>query len=66
VGTVDHIAAEHKQAGCILPAVEHCKPQACAQTLPGTCPSDMTAYTPSAQSPLGVSPSYPSHRTSPA
>nr|GEY36908.1 hypothetical protein [Tanacetum cinerariifolium] len=50
VGTADntdHTAAEHNQAGCRLPAVERCKPQPCAQTLPDTCPSDMTVYTPS-------------------
>ncbi|GJU64057.1 hypothetical protein Tco_1245892 [Tanacetum coccineum] len=48
VGTADntdHTVAEHNQVGCKLPAVEHCKPQPYAQTLPGTCPSDMTAYT---------------------
>ncbi|GKD56428.1 hypothetical protein Tco_1289815 [Tanacetum coccineum] len=48
VGTADntdHIAAEHNQVGCRLPAVEHCKPHPYAQTLTGTCPSDMTAYT---------------------
>ncbi|GJX48994.1 ribonuclease H-like domain-containing protein [Tanacetum coccineum] len=48
VGTadnIDHIAAEHNQVGCRLPAVEHCKPHPYAQTLTGTCPSDMTAYT---------------------
>ncbi|GJU70574.1 hypothetical protein Tco_1256833 [Tanacetum coccineum] len=68
VGTIDstgHIVAEHDQLCCRLPAVEHYKPQPCARTLPGTCPSDMTAYTPSALSPLGISPSYPSYHTSP-
>ncbi|GJY93031.1 hypothetical protein Tco_0508813 [Tanacetum coccineum] len=44
---IDHTAAEHNQVGYMLPAVEHCKPLPCAQTLPVTCPSDMTAYTPS-------------------
>ncbi|GKG18464.1 hypothetical protein Tco_0372762, partial [Tanacetum coccineum] len=46
VGTADntdHTVAEHNQVGYTLPAVERCKPQPCAQTLPGTCPSDMTA-----------------------
>ncbi|GKC83794.1 hypothetical protein Tco_1139511, partial [Tanacetum coccineum] len=69
VGTADntdHIAAEHNQVGCRLPIVEHCKPQPCAQTLPSTCPSDMTTYTPSALSPLGISPSYPSYYIIPA
>ncbi|GKF19789.1 hypothetical protein Tco_0068427 [Tanacetum coccineum] len=68
VGTADntgHTTAEHNQVGCRLSAVEHCKPQPYAQTLPGTCPSDMTAYTPSALLPLGVSPSYPSYHISP-
>nr|GEZ14110.1 hypothetical protein [Tanacetum cinerariifolium] len=56
VGEVDtadstgHTAAEHSQAGCRLLAVEHCKPQSYAQTLHGTCPSGMTAYTPYALS----------------
>ncbi|GJZ40311.1 hypothetical protein Tco_0586874, partial [Tanacetum coccineum] len=48
VGTTDntdHIVAKHNQVGCRLPVVEHYKPQSYAQTLPGTCPSDMTAYT---------------------
>ncbi|GJS83210.1 hypothetical protein Tco_0749751 [Tanacetum coccineum] len=69
VGTADntgHTTAEHNQVGCRLPAVEHIKPQPYAQTLPGTCPSDMTAYTPSTLSPLSVSPSYPSYHTNPA
>nr|GEU44857.1 hypothetical protein [Tanacetum cinerariifolium] len=62
VDTADNIAhtvVEHTQVGYRLPAVEHYKLQSCAQTLPSTCPSDMTVYTPSALSPLGVSPSYP-------
>ncbi|GKA17645.1 hypothetical protein Tco_0697482 [Tanacetum coccineum] len=61
VGTADnigHTMAEHTQVGCRLPAVEHYKPQPCARTLPDTCPSDMIADTPSALSPLGISPSY--------
>ncbi|GKD64148.1 hypothetical protein Tco_1306256 [Tanacetum coccineum] len=69
VGTANnsgHTAAEHSQVGCRLPAVEHYKPQPYAQTLLGTCPSDMTAYTPSALSYLGVSPSYPSYHINPA
>ncbi|GKF81659.1 hypothetical protein Tco_0240261 [Tanacetum coccineum] len=69
VGTAentDHTTAEHNQVGCRLPVVEHCKPQPYSQTLTGTCPSDMTAYTSSALLPLGVSPSYPSYHTSPA
>ncbi|GKE95165.1 hypothetical protein Tco_1580020, partial [Tanacetum coccineum] len=69
VGTTDntsHTVVEHTQVGFRLPAVEHYKPQPCAQTLPSTCPSDMTSYTPSALSPLGVSPSYPSYHTNPA
>ncbi|GKB97408.1 hypothetical protein Tco_0983545, partial [Tanacetum coccineum] len=69
VGTAnntDHTVAEHIQTGYRLPEVEHCKPQPCAQTLPGTCPNDMTAYTPSSQSPADVSPYYPSYHTSPA
>ncbi|GJU85387.1 hypothetical protein Tco_1292933 [Tanacetum coccineum] len=41
----DHTAAKHNQVDCKLPAVEHYKPQPYAQTLSGTCPSDMTAYT---------------------
>ncbi|GJZ87266.1 hypothetical protein Tco_0658876 [Tanacetum coccineum] len=68
-GTADntgHTVAEHNQVGCRLPVVEYCKPQLYARTLPGACPSDMIAYTPSALSPLGVSPSYPSYHTSPA
>ncbi|GJU92957.1 hypothetical protein Tco_1317713 [Tanacetum coccineum] len=68
-GTADntgHTAAEHNQVDCKLPALEYCKPQAYAQTLPGTCPSDMTAYTPSALSPLGISLSYPFYHTNPA
>ncbi|GKB10631.1 hypothetical protein Tco_0844554 [Tanacetum coccineum] len=51
VGTADnadHTMAEHNRVGWRLSAVEHCKPQPYAQTLSGTCPSDMTAYTPSA------------------
>ncbi|GKB52335.1 hypothetical protein Tco_0903088 [Tanacetum coccineum] len=39
VGTANntsHIAAEHNQVGCRLPAVEHCKPQPYVQTLLGT------------------------------
>ncbi|GJR07804.1 hypothetical protein Tco_0790456 [Tanacetum coccineum] len=51
VGTTDntgHTTDEPNQVGCRLPAVEHCKPQPYAQTLPRTYPSDMTAYTPSA------------------
>nr|GFC25946.1 hypothetical protein [Tanacetum cinerariifolium] len=66
VGTADntgHTMIEHTQVGCRLPAVEHYKPQSCARTLPGTCPSDMTVYTPFALSPLGVSPSYQSYHT---
>nr|GFA13782.1 hypothetical protein [Tanacetum cinerariifolium] len=43
--STDHTAAEHNQVGCRLPAVEHCKPQPYPQTLPDTCPNDMTAYT---------------------
>ncbi|GKA62169.1 hypothetical protein Tco_0761688 [Tanacetum coccineum] len=43
----DHTMAEHNQVGCRLPVVEHCIPQPYAQTLPSTCPDDMTAYTPS-------------------
>ncbi|GJU04102.1 hypothetical protein Tco_1114440 [Tanacetum coccineum] len=39
--------------------------QPCTRTLPGTYPSDMTAYTPTALSPLSVSPSYPSYHTNP-
>ncbi|GJR31926.1 hypothetical protein Tco_1108158 [Tanacetum coccineum] len=69
VGTADntsHTMVEHTQVGCRLPVVEHYKPQPCAQTLPSTYPSDMTVYTPSALSPLGVSPSYPSYHTNPA
>ncbi|GKC54907.1 hypothetical protein Tco_1077652 [Tanacetum coccineum] len=69
VGTTDntgHTAVEHNQVGCRLPVVEHCKPQPYAQTLSGTCPSDMTVYTPFALLPLGVSPSYPSYHTNPA
>ncbi|GJR65143.1 hypothetical protein Tco_0011208 [Tanacetum coccineum] len=68
-GTADntgHTAAEHNQVDCKLPALEYCKPQPYAQTLPSTCPSDMTAYTPSALSPLGISLSYPSYHTNPA
>ncbi|GKA71483.1 retrovirus-related pol polyprotein from transposon TNT 1-94 [Tanacetum coccineum] len=57
VGIVD------SQVGCRIPGLEHYKPQPCARTLTGTCPSDMTAYTLSALSPLGVSPSYPSYHT---
>ncbi|GJT30083.1 hypothetical protein Tco_0910358, partial [Tanacetum coccineum] len=69
VGTTDstgHTAAEHNQVGCRLLAVEHYKPQPYAQTLPGTCPRDMTVYNPSVLSPLSVSPSYPSYYTNPA
>ncbi|GJV21614.1 hypothetical protein Tco_1370634 [Tanacetum coccineum] len=69
VGTTDntdHTMAEHNQVGCKLPAVEHYKPQPYAQTHPGTCPSDMTTYTPYAQSPPDVSPSYLSYHISPA
>ncbi|GKC54697.1 hypothetical protein Tco_1077442 [Tanacetum coccineum] len=69
VGIADntgHTAAEHTQVGCRLSTVEHYKPQPCAQTLPGTYLSDMTAYTPSALLPLGVSSSYPSYHTNPA
>ncbi|GKD73906.1 hypothetical protein Tco_1332188, partial [Tanacetum coccineum] len=54
VGTADnigHTVAEHNQVGCRLPTVEHYKLQPCAQTLPDTCPCDMTTYTP--QSNLG-------------
>ncbi|GKD49998.1 hypothetical protein Tco_1278974 [Tanacetum coccineum] len=68
VGTADntgHTVAEHTQVGCRLPRVEHYKPQPCARTLPGTCPIDMTAYTSSTLSPLGVSPSYTSYHTNP-
>ncbi|GKE83089.1 hypothetical protein Tco_1553089, partial [Tanacetum coccineum] len=66
VGTADstdHTMVEHTQVGCRLPALEHYKHQPYAQTLPGTCPNDMTAYTPSALSPLDISPSYPSYHT---
>ncbi|GKB91360.1 hypothetical protein Tco_0963632, partial [Tanacetum coccineum] len=69
VGTTDnisHTAVEHNQVGCRLLALEDYKPQPCAQTLPGTCPSDMTACTLSALSPLNVSPSYPSYHINPA
>ncbi|GKC47147.1 hypothetical protein Tco_1064869, partial [Tanacetum coccineum] len=69
VGTAnntDHTAVEHNQVGCRLHVVEHCKPQPYAQTLPGTCLSDMTAYTSSSQSPPGVSLYYPSYHRSPA
>ncbi|GJU73079.1 hypothetical protein Tco_1264484 [Tanacetum coccineum] len=69
VGIADntgHTMAEHSQVGCRLLAVEHCKPQPCAQTLPGTCPNDMTAYTPFAVLRLGVSPNYSSYHTNPA
>ncbi|GKC83526.1 hypothetical protein Tco_1139243, partial [Tanacetum coccineum] len=38
------------QVGCRLLAVEHYKPQPYAQTMHDICPSDMTAYTPSALS----------------
>nr|GEW92968.1 hypothetical protein [Tanacetum cinerariifolium] len=61
-----HTVAEHSQAGCRLPVVEHYKPQPYAQTLHDTCPSDMTANTPSALSHLDVSPSYPSYHINPA
>nr|GFA22544.1 hypothetical protein [Tanacetum cinerariifolium] len=47
--------AEHNQAGCRLPTVEHYKPQPCTQILHGNCPSDITFYTLSALLPLGVS-----------
>ncbi|GKE04970.1 hypothetical protein Tco_1396988, partial [Tanacetum coccineum] len=63
-GTADntgHTAVEHIQVGCRLPALEHCKPQPCARTLPSTYPSDMTAYTSSALLHPGISPSYPSY-----
>ncbi|GJV28160.1 hypothetical protein Tco_1384608 [Tanacetum coccineum] len=69
VGTADstgHTAAERSQVGCRLPTSEHCKPQPYAQTLHDTCPSDMTAYTPSALSHPGISPSYPSYHINPA
>ncbi|GKA19023.1 hypothetical protein Tco_0698938 [Tanacetum coccineum] len=69
VGTADsngHTMAGHTQVGCRLPALEHYKPQPCARTLHGTYPSDITAYTSSALSPLGVSLSYPSYHTNPA
>ncbi|GKC41201.1 hypothetical protein Tco_1058923 [Tanacetum coccineum] len=68
-GTVDntgHTVAKHNQVGCRLLVVDTRKPQPYARILPGTCPSDMTAYTTSSLSPLGVSPSYPSYRISPA
>ncbi|GKD41826.1 hypothetical protein Tco_1266471 [Tanacetum coccineum] len=60
-----HTAAEHSQVGCSLPAVEHYKPQPYARTLHDTCPSNMTAYTPSALSHPGISPSYPSYHINP-
>nr|GEZ96993.1 hypothetical protein [Tanacetum cinerariifolium] len=66
VGIADntgHNVVEHTQVGCRLPIVQQYKPPPCAQTLPGTYPSDMTVYTPSALSPLSVSPSYPSYHT---
>ncbi|GKG32649.1 hypothetical protein Tco_0430159 [Tanacetum coccineum] len=67
VGTAsntDHTEAEHKQVGCRLPAVEHYKPQPCAQTLHGTCPSDMTVCTPSSLSSPDVSLYDPSYHIS--
>nr|GEX59979.1 hypothetical protein [Tanacetum cinerariifolium] len=69
VGTADntdHTTAEHNEVGCRLSVMGRCKSLPCAQTLPGTCLGDMTAYTLSALSHLGVSPSYPSYHTSPA
>ncbi|GKG42018.1 hypothetical protein Tco_0473769, partial [Tanacetum coccineum] len=66
VDNTGHTVVEHTQVGCRLPAVEHYKPYPCAQTLPSTYLSDVTAYTPFALSPLGVSPSYPSYQTNPA
>ncbi|GJZ13353.1 hypothetical protein Tco_0548583 [Tanacetum coccineum] len=68
VGTANntgHTAAEHTQVGYRLSAVEHYKPQPCAQTLPSTSLGDITIYTPSALLPLGVSPSYPSYHINP-
>ncbi|GJW44859.1 hypothetical protein Tco_0073658 [Tanacetum coccineum] len=65
VDTVDntgHTAADHIQVGYRLPAVEHCKPQPCAQIPQHICPSDKTAYKTSSQSPPSVSPCYPSSR----
>nr|GEZ65518.1 hypothetical protein [Tanacetum cinerariifolium] len=72
VGEIDtadstgHTVAEHSQAGCRLPAMKHYKPQPYAQTLHGTCPSGMIAYTSYALSLLGESPSYPSYHINPA
>ncbi|GKF47414.1 hypothetical protein Tco_0137216, partial [Tanacetum coccineum] len=68
VSTADntgHTTTEHNQVGCRFPVVKHYKPQPYAQTLSGICPSDMTAYTPSTLSPLGVFLSYPSNHTNP-
>ncbi|GJZ55288.1 hypothetical protein Tco_0610481, partial [Tanacetum coccineum] len=61
VGTADNTKAEHKQVGCRLPAVEHCTPEPCARTLPGTCPNDMNVCTPSSLSSPSVSPYDPSY-----
>nr|GEY55200.1 hypothetical protein [Tanacetum cinerariifolium] len=64
--SIGYTAVEHSQAGCRLLTVEHYKPQLYAQTLHGTCPSDMTAYTPYALSLLGESTSYPSYNINPS
>ncbi|GKB87852.1 hypothetical protein Tco_0960124, partial [Tanacetum coccineum] len=69
VGTADstdHTAVEHIQVGCKLPTMEQCKPQPCARILQLTYPTDTTAYKPSSLLVPGVSPYYPSSRTSPA
>ncbi|GJR31498.1 hypothetical protein Tco_1107730 [Tanacetum coccineum] len=61
VGTADstgHTVVERNQVGCRLPAVEHYKPQPYAQILHDICPSDMTAYTPSALISILEVPSY--------
>ncbi|GKF74831.1 hypothetical protein Tco_0224275, partial [Tanacetum coccineum] len=60
-GSTDHTEVEHKQVGCRLPAVEHCTPEPCARTLPGTCPNDMNVCTPSSLSSPSVSPYDPSY-----
>nr|GEX80542.1 hypothetical protein [Tanacetum cinerariifolium] len=64
--STDHTAPEHSQTGCRLPAVEHYNPQPYAQTLHGTYPSGMTAYTSYALSLPGESPSYLSYYINPA
>ncbi|GKG00067.1 hypothetical protein Tco_0301757 [Tanacetum coccineum] len=64
--THHHPAAADTAVDTVVVKLNTVNPSHMLKTLPSTCPSDMTAYTPFALSPLGVSPSYTSYHTNPA